>query len=335
MSKRPTIIDVARHAGVSKSTVSLVLQNSPLVKKATRKAVEDSMRALNYVYNRSAANLRGADAGLIGLVINDLRNPFFTEFATSAQMTFASHGFATVIANTDEDPDIQAQVIGSMIEHGVSALVISPAYGDDGATAAAIKRAGIPVLQVLRMIDEGADAFPFASLDYANGGRLATRHLIELGARHIAFVGGLEERGVTRERMSGYLAVMAEEGIAPVTFHGRPTRAFGRDLAIMLARQHPEIDAALCFNDLVALGMLSGFAQSGVDVGRQFRLVGFDDIEECALMYPKLSSVRCDVARFGCRSAATMLEWLETGKRPPDKELAAVKLVARRSSLGH
>ncbi|MEX3010736.1 LacI family DNA-binding transcriptional regulator [Hoeflea sp. TYP-13] len=334
MSKRPTIIDVAQHAGVSKSTVSLVLQNSPLVKQATREAVEKSMAALNYVYNRSAANLRGADAGLIGLVINDLRNPFFTEFATSAQMTFASRGFATVVANTDEDPDIQSQVIASMIEHGVSALVVSPAYGDEGAISGIIKRAGIPAMQVCRMIDDCTDIFPFASLDYATGGRLAARHLVDVGARRIAFVGGLEERPVTRERMSGYLEVMAELGIEPVTFHGRSTRAFGRDMAMTLVSEHPEIDAAMAFNDLVALGMLSGFAQCGVNVGSDFRLVGFDDIEECALVYPQLSSVRCDVASFGRRSATTMLEWLESGKRPPEKEFAGVELVARQSSLG-
>ncbi|MCP4318100.1 MAG: substrate-binding domain-containing protein [Hyphomicrobiales bacterium] len=334
MSKRPTIIDVAQHAGVSKSTVSLVLQNSPLVKQATRETVEKSMAALNYVYNRAAANLRGADAGLIGLVINDLRNPFFTEFATSAQMTFAKHGFATVVANTDEDPDIQSQVIASMIEHGVSALVISPAYGDEGAISGIIKRAGIPAMQVLRMIDEQTDVFPFVSLDYATGGRLAARHLVELGAKRIAFVGGLEDRPVTRERMSGYLEIMAEKGIAPMTFHGRPSRAFGRDMAMTIVRDHAEIDAAICFSDLVALGMLSGFAQSGVGVGSDFRLVGFDDIEECALVYPQLSSVRCDVARFGRRSATTMLEWLETGKCPPEREYASVELVARQSSRG-
>ena len=131
MNKRPTIVDVARHAGVSKSTVSLVLQNSPLVRTSTRDEVEKSMGALNYVYNRSAANLRGADVGLIGLVINDLRNPFFTEFAASAQMTFASRGYATVIANTDENPSIQTQVIASMIEHGVSGFLISPTYVDE------------------------------------------------------------------------------------------------------------------------------------------------------------------------------------------------------------
>jgi LacI family transcriptional regulator len=332
MNRRPTIVDVARHAGVSKSTVSLVLQNSPLVRPATRAGVERSMSALGYVYNRAAANLRGAGAGLVGLVINDLRNPFFTEFAASAQMTFASRGYATVIANTDEDAGQQAQVIASMIEHGVSALLISPAYGE-GDVFGGIERAGIPALQVLRRLDPPG-AFPFASMDYATGGRLATRHLVGLGARRIAFVGGLEDRPVTAERMSGYLQVMAEEGLEPVALPGRPTRAFGRDMGLAIARDLRGIEAAVAFSDLVALGMLAGFAQAGVRVGADFRLVGFDDIEECALAWPQLSSVRCDVARFGRRSAETMLAWLEDGERPPEVHRASVELIARASSLG-
>ena len=101
------------------------------MKPATREAVEKAMGALDYVYNRTAANLRGADVELIGLVINDLRNPFFTEFAASAQMTFARRGYATVIANTDENPEMQAQVIASMVEHGVSGFLISPTYVDE------------------------------------------------------------------------------------------------------------------------------------------------------------------------------------------------------------
>ena len=108
MSRRPTIHDVAREAGVSKSTVSLVLQDSPTVRAETRAAVRQAMARIGYVYNRNAANLRKAGVGLIGLVINDLRNPFFTEFATSVQMALSERGFATVIANTDEDPKLQA-----------------------------------------------------------------------------------------------------------------------------------------------------------------------------------------------------------------------------------
>jgi LacI family transcriptional regulator len=332
-TRRPTIVDVARHAGVSKSTVSLVLQNSPLVRPTTREQVQRAMAALNYVYNRSAATLRGAGTGLIGLVINDLRNPFYTEFAASAQMTFARHGYATVIANVDENPGIQAHVIGSMIEHGVSALVISPAYGN-GAVFDRIARAGIPALQVLRLLDARTDLFPFASLDYASGGRRAARHLVEMGAQRIAFVGGLEDRSVTRERMSGYLAVLKEAGLAPVAIPGRPARAFGRDMALSIACEHPAVDAALCFNDLVALGMLSGFQQLGVSVGTDFKLVGFDDIEESALAWPQLSSVRCDIGAFGRRAAEAMLRWLEAGERPPATHHAPVELVVRRSSAG-
>ena len=334
MNRRPTIVDVARHAGVSKSTVSLVLQNSPLVRTSTRDEVEKSMGALKYVYNRSAANLRSADVGLIGLVINDLRNPFFTEFAASAQMTFANRGYATVIANTDENPSIQTQVIASMIEHGVSGFLISPTYVDRKGALESIHRAGIPTMQVLRLIDDRTDVFPFASHDYATGGRLATQHLIDLGARRIAFVGGLPDRPVTTERKSGYLAVMAEAGLEPVTFHARPSRAFGRDMALHLTQFHPALDAAICFSDLVALGMLAGFAQAGIRVGIDFRLVGFDDIEECALSWPQLSSVRCDVALFGRRSAEAMLAWLEPGRQPPAMHLAPVELITRQSSLG-
>ena len=334
MNKRPTIVDVARHAGVSKSTVSNVIQNSPLVRPATREVVEKAMGALNYVYNRTAANLRGADVELIGLVINDLRNPFFTEFAASAQMTFARRGYATVIANTDENPQMQSQVIASMVEHGVSGFLISPTYVDEAEGLEPVRRAGIPTLQVLRRIDARSEIFPFASLDYATGGRLAAEHLTRLGARRIAFVGGLESRPVTTERMHGYLAVMAEAGLEPVAFHGRPSRAFGRDMALRLAAERPDIEAAICFSDLVALGMLAGFAQAGVRVGTDFRLVGFDDIEECALTWPQLTSVRCDIARFGRESAEAMLAWLEDGARPPETRLAPVELIPRQSSIG-
>lgn len=335
MDKRPTIIDVARHAGVSKSTVSLVLQNSPLVKSETRKKVEASIKATNYVYNRSAANLGGAGTDLIGLVINDLRNPFFTEFATSAQMSFSKHGYATVIANTDEDPNIQSQVIASMLEHDVSALLISPCYGGDAAIFEDVSRSRKPLMQVLRCIDARTDQFPFFSIDYEKGGRLATEHLLGLGTRRIAFVGGVEDGPITQERMSGYRQVMAEYGLETIAFHGRATRLMGRDIAQKLAHDHPEIEAVLCFNDLVGLGMISGFAETPVKVGSDILLVGFDDIEECQQTHPQLSSVRCDVNKFGQTAAEYILNWLNTDIAPQTLPRAAVQLIARQSSLGH
>ena len=330
--RRPTIIDVAQTAGVSKSTVSLVLQNSALVKEETRVQVRQAMLDIGYVYNRNAANMRRSNAGLIGLVINDLRNPFFTEFATSVQMALSTRGYACVLANTDEDPMVQAQVVTAMIEHGVSAVVISPAYGGENATFDPLLRAGIPAMQVLRKVDMRTGHFPFAAPDYATGGRLAAQHLLTQGARRIAFVGGITGRAVVRERMSGYLAALQQAGIDPVIVPGRPSREFGREAARILTQDNPHADAAICFNDLVALGVLNGFAEQGRPVGPSFRLVGFDDIQECAQAYPALSSVRCNIAGFGKTIASTILSWLEQGHAPSPEVLTGVEMVVRASS---
>ena len=274
MTRRPTIIDVARVAGVSKSTVSLVFQKNPAVKAETREAVLRVMQELGYVYNRNAANLRSSKVGLIGLVINDLRNPFFAEFATSVQMALSARGYATVIANTDEDPALQRQVVASMIEHGVTAMVISPAYGQEEMTFDPLLRARVPVMQVLRKVDARVEHFPFAAPDYRLGGALAAAHLVACGARHIAFVGGLEGRAVTEERMAGYLSCLSAHGMTPLALHGRSSRAVGREAAHRLAADHPQVDAAIGFNDLVALGMLNGFAEIGRSVGQAVQLVG-------------------------------------------------------------
>lgn len=334
MGRRPTIIDVAEKAGVSKSTVSLVLRQSPAVHEETRAQVRAAMAELGYVYNRTAATMRSANAGLIGLVINDLRNPFFTEFATAVQMTLAERGYAAVMANTDERGDLQTEVIGAMIEHGVSALIVSSAYGADGAAFDAIGRAGIPAMQVLRRAEARTRLLPFAAPDYGAGGRLATEHLLAAGARRIAFIGGLEGREVTQERMSGYLATLRSRGLPTLALPGRASRAFGRDMAETLRRDHPEIDAVLCFNDLIALGMLSGCAEIGREIGSNFRVVGFDDIEECAQSYPALTTVRCDIAGFGGMVARTVLQWLEEGVMPQPETRTPVELRIRASSGG-
>ncbi|MBF9048359.1 substrate-binding domain-containing protein [Rhodobacterales bacterium LSUCC0031] len=334
MKRRPTIMDVAARAGVSKSTVSLVLQGSPQVKPATRSAVQDAMAEIGYVYNRAAANLRSASVGLVGLVINDLRNPFFTEFATTLQMTLAAQGYATVIANSDEDPTLQAKLVASMIEHGVTALVISPAYGEASDTFDALARRAIPVLQVLRKGDERTGIFPFASFDYAGGSAAATRHLVDQGARNIAFVGGLPGRAITRERKSGWREVLKEQGIAEIALHGKSSRAFGMQAAETLLADHPKVDAAVCFNDLVALGLMTGFARAGRPIGQGFPIVGFDDIEEAAQSWPPLSSVACDIAGFARETADRLLAWMVEGQRPEPEIRSPVRLVARASSLG-
>jgi len=323
---------VANKAGVSKSTVSLVLQNSPSVKLETREKVQEAIRETGYVYNRGAANLRGGPAGLIGLVINDLRNPYYTELAVSTQMTFSTRGYTTVVANSNEDPKIQEEVISSMLEHGIDALLIAPCYGGTGGDFDQIIRTGIPAIQVLRRGDKRTEQLPFCSMDYERGSYLAAEHLVGQGAKKIAFVGGIESFDITSERKSGYLEKMSETKNKPRLFHGASSRAFGYEMALEITSKHPEIDAVMAFNDLVALGMVAGFAEAGVKLGQDMRLVGFDDIEEAAQSYPGLSTVHCDVNSFGCWTAGLLLNWLENGVHPGVPKHMPVELVVRATS---
>jgi LacI family transcriptional regulator len=172
---------------------------------------------------------------------------------------------------------------------------------------------------------------PFASFDYSAGSAAATRHLLDMGATRIAFLGGRAERPITVERASGYLAEMAAAGLEPRLIHGPITRTEGRAAADALPR---DVQAVLCFNDLVALGLMNGLARQGRRVGQDIRLVGFDNIEECAEVWPALSSVSCDIARFGHDTAGRLLGWLNRGVVPSDEIRAPVGLIARASSLG-
>ncbi len=332
MGRRPTIKDVAKEAGVSKSTVSLVLQRSPLVKEDTRKHVRDAMTRIGYVYNRSAANLRSSSSGLIGLIINDLRNPFFTEFAASLQMSLSAQGYAVVLANVNEDANMQSHMIDTLIEHGVSGFVVSPAYGEDPKPFEAIARSGLPALQVFRQVDAREDQFPFVAPDYQSGSRLATQHLLDQGCKNVAFVGGLAGRAVTHDRMSGYREVIAQQGLQPTVITGSASYEFGLRGARLLKDQYPKVDGALCFNDQVALGLISESARLGHTIGQTLRVVGFDDIENSQQSNPPLTTVSCGIPNFAEQISTQMLAWLNDGIAPVSGVRTPVELVVRKSS---
>ncbi len=332
MKSRPTILDVAKQAGVSKSTVSLVLQGATTVKDETRKSVRQAMAEIGYVYNRSAATLRSSSSGLIGLVINDLRNPFFTEFAALFQMELAQAGFATVLANTDEDPKLQGEMISALVEHGVSGFIISPSYGEEDETLAVLDAANTPILQVFRTLERNGRTFPLLAPDYLKGGRLAAEHLLDQGCKNIAFLGGLEGRPVTRERMAGYLSVVDELGLTPLVMTGQSTRAFGKAMAARLHVENPEVDGVICFNDLVALGFLSACPDLGIKAGSELRVVGFDDIEDGQDSYPSLTTVSCNIPDFAASAAKQIVAWIKDGVAPPSEARSPVRLIKRASS---
>ena len=150
--KRATILDLARHAGVSKSTVSLVLNNSPLVVPDKRARVEAAIAALGYVYNRTAASLRARPTDVIGMVINDLGNPFFADMALGIEREAARHGVTPFIANTGEDLARQAEVARAMFERGAVGFIMSPTTGTLPADLMPMIAWGVPVVLAARAV---------------------------------------------------------------------------------------------------------------------------------------------------------------------------------------
>jgi LacI family transcriptional regulator len=331
ITARTTIVDVARRAGVSKSTVSLVLGGSSLVADTTRERVNEAMSELGYIYHRGAATRRGAKSGVLGMVINALRNPFYVELAIGIEQACQGAGFIPFLANSAEDPIRQHEVIRSMREHGAAGLVLAPAIGTVAGDVKGLV-AGMPVVQVMRRLP-GLKA-SLVTPENHEGARKATAHLIAKGHKRVAFVGGNRTLSVRDERLAGYRAALAEAGVAfdeSLVVESATNYAGGAAAAARLLTLEKRATAALCFNDVVAIGLIRELTQAGIAVGRDFAVIGFDDIDEAQHMLPALTSVAVNARNLGSRAAQLLMRQIASGDFTPKSVLCPTSLVIRSS----
>ena len=331
---RVTVIDIARAAGVSKSTVSLVLQASPLVNEVTRAKVTAVMRELGYVYNRGAANLRqsSAKSKIVGVVVNDLTNGFFAEVAVGVDMVVQSAGYVQFLANTNENVDRQLEVVASMREHGISGLIVSPARGSTAADFKSLVSAGIPVVLMVRNIP-GAKVSSVTSDNHA-GIYAAVEHLVSLGHKRIAFFGGFPDMFIFDERISGYRDAMVATGLGfdeGLVFSSAPSRAGGVEAVGRALSIADCPTAGVSFNDAVAFGVCDGLRSHRLEPGADFAVVGFDDVIEAKSTVPALTTISVDPQGMGRRAAQLLLKQINAGKAEPESLVGAVRLVVRES----
>lgn len=331
--RRVTLADIARGCHVSRATVSLVLRGSPLVAAATRRKVEAELKRQGYVYNRAAANLRQRTSSSVALVINDLSNPYFAEFAAGVDEALGAEGFVTLLGSTSESTERQRTVLASLSEHAPAGIILSPAEHSDGEALLGIIGAHTPVLVFNRNLPH--THWDFLSLDNHRGARLATEHLIELGHRRIAFFGGHADSSSCRERRDGYAEAMRAAGIAfepQWLVESAPTRLQAAAQTAALFVRDPAPTAAVCYNDAVALGLMLGLNARGIRPGRDFSVTGFDDIPEAAVSLPPLTTIATDPRARGRQAAERILLRV----REPDTEPADIsspaKLVVRAST---
>ncbi|QDA58211.1 LacI family DNA-binding transcriptional regulator [Thermomonas aquatica] len=330
--RKITVNDVALASGVSRATVSLVLRGSPLVHAKTRERVERQIAALGYVYNRAAANLRTRTSSSVALIINDLSNPFFAEFAMGVGDALVGAGHVALLGSTGESVEWQEAVLGSLMEHSPAGIILSPAEHTDGPRLQRML-GHEPVVVFNREIP--GTQWDFLALDNRNGARLATEHLLSLGHRRIAFFGGHADSSSCQERRQGYLGAMDAAGVAADPrwlVECAPNRVESRQATRMLFQQEHGLTAAVCYNDNVALGFKLGLMERGLRPGLDFALTGFDDIPEAAQTTPALTTLAVDPRERGRQAAELLLERVRDPDAPVRRVIAPVRLVVRDSS---
>ncbi len=335
MAKRATIIDIARAAGVSKSTVSLVLTGSGKIKPETEQAVRAAMRELGYVYNRGAASLRHPQSRIVGMVINDLSNPFYAELAIGIERVLRTSGYVPFMANTSESLIRQAEVIRSMYEHGASGIILCPAIDTDAKEVATLSGIGVPIVLAIRRV-VGAKV-PFVAPDNRAGAEQAVQRLTSLGHTRIAFLGGFGPMGVREDRLEGFANALRTAGLSvdpSLIVEAPPTKDGGFAAMGSLLDRPDRPTAALCFNDVVAIGAMYALTRRALVPGRDMAVIGFDDTAEARHASPALTTVSVGVDDLGQRAAQLLLRRIEGTASVAESHIGETRLVIRESCGG-
>ncbi len=332
-TRRVTLADVAEDAGVSRSTASLVLRNSPLVSDRTRDHVRSSMQKLGYVYNRAAASLRAQRSHTVGLAVTDITNPFFAELAVGIEAHLDEARYTVLLTNTAERLDKQDRLLATMQGYQIDGLLLCPARGTTLSTVDHLRKANLPFVLITRYLP-GSDV-DYVGADNIAGATMAIEHLLMLGHRRIAFLGGPADSSARQDRLTGYQRALATHGVpvdSTLSVTSPVTREGGRDaMRALLARPSPPT-AVLCYNDVVAFGAMLALDAAGQTPGEDVSIVGFDNIADSALWHPALTTVSIPPRRIGEEAVRLLLNRIAHPDDAPQQIALSPELIVRDST---
>lgn len=329
--KKVTLDAVAQAAGVSRATVSLVVRKSPLVAQHTRDRVEQVMADLDYVRDIGAARLRNNSSRTIGVIVPNLVNPFFTEFLSGAEKVLGESDRVVLLANSHDDPKRQSQILQRFRGHGVDGVILCPAQGTDPRLLTRMRDWGLPVVQSLREV--GDDVTDYAGGDYIHGIGLAVRHLVDQGHRRIAFLSVTARNSAREERLSGFSRALADTGardagIIEVELSWESSGKVAGEILALAGKP----TAVLCFNDILAAGLMLGLRNAGREAGRDIAVVGLDDLPLAQMTWPPLTSVAIHPEDIGADAARLLVRRLADPDAPISRTSTAPDLMIRQSS---
>lgn len=321
------IRDVARRAGVSPATVSRVLNASPTVQPDYQTRVLKAIAELGYRPNRLARNLRRRKAEMVGVVVADIENPFFTEVVRALEDAAYQLGYRVLLCNTDENEEKQRAYLEVLAAERVLGVILSPS-NPRGREIGELLDLGIPLIAFDRLVyDPRADT---VIADNVTAGRAATRHLLAAGHTRIAFIGSPDIETVV-QRVKGYEEVMRSRGLEPRMVPGWSRIGGGTAAAEELLRQREAPTALIAGNNLMALGALRALHMHGVRVPQEVAFVGIDDPFWSEVVEPPLTTLAQPVRRMAECIIELLVERLSLGRQEPRHRVFDFELRVRAS----
>lgn len=324
-ASRPTILDVASRAGVSKSLVSLALSGSPKVSAASRARIERAARELGYRPNAAARSLAIKKSRTLGVLVLDLHNPVFAEILDGVQTQVRQHGFTTMLVSGGEDPALERSEIETLQQFQIEGLIlISHRLGEESLREIA---AEVPTVTVTRD-DIAIPGMDTVCNDDVEGGSIAVDHVVSLGHEHIVCLSG-GDNPVSHARAQGYLQAMAAHGLEDRVHivSGGLTDSAGYRAAKEALELNPT--ALVVANDFGAMGAIAAIEEAGLDVPGDISVIGYDGIRLAGLRSVNLTTVAQPLAELGQLAATRLLERLEKPSRPAQHDRVSSQLIVR------
>lgn len=320
--------DIARVAGVTESTVSRALANSPRVNADTSMRIRRIAREMGYVPSAIARGLATRRTSTLGVVVMEPFEAFTADMVNAINRTASDHGYSVILSVCGPDPEREMNAIRLLLEQRVDAIVVpDPLVADSSLPQ--LQQIGVPVI----LLNRGAYTFSVGT-DNLDGARQAVEHLLELAHRRIAYIGGIRSPDENAQRQEGYLRAMSAWGVPTdpsllVVGDGWP--AGGKSCMEQLLALDERPTAVFCFNDLVASGALQAIHNAGLRVPQDISVVGFDDSSLASCLVPPLTTFaqpKETMARMALRMALDLLDGYDASARI----ILSGKLVVREST---
>lgn len=335
LSSSVTLREVASHAGVHPATVSRALnpQTQQMVSAGTLERVLSAAQELNYRTNAIARSLRTQRSLAVGVVIPDIANPLFPRMVRGIDDALEQMQYTSLLTYTDGRDERLLDRFELLRQRGVDGLIVATARHSDAALDS-LEASGVPVVQMNRRSQNRA--IPSVTSDDQAGARAAVAHLVELGHRHIAHVGGPQTHSTGRSRLAGFRAAMRRAGLEVPAGRARFGRAVtleeGARVTAALLAEHPDVTAIVAGNDLMALGCYDAIRAAGLRCPEDVSVIGFNDMPFADRFDPPLTTIRFDHYEMGAAAARLLLQRLTEPGAGGGQLKLEIQLVVRASA---